>query len=360
MQSQVSQFADKLMPGDQIDPANPRRWLLISDEAGVPDRDQGSTRWSIDHLFLDQEGIPTLVEVKRSSDTRIRREVVGQMFDYAANAVQFWSVGDVQRLFEQSRENEEANLVLEQFLRNEQSAEEFWGKVKTNLQARRIRMIFLADVIPPELQRVVEFLNAQMDPAEVLAVQVKHYDGTFDNKSIKALVPQVLGASVIKPSASSPREKHKWTETEFMSALAEKRGPDAMSVAKKILDWAVSHGLRIWWGEGKTLGTFYAMYSPEGGAEDHNTFAVWTSGEVAIQFGSMLNKPPFSDEARRLELMDRLNRIPHVSLPVEKVGKYPSFQVSNLIPGDAFKQFTDTWEWYFQWVCDCADSQMTS
>jgi hypothetical protein len=31
---------------------------------------------------LDQDAVPTLVEVKRSSDTRIRREVMGQMSDY--------------------------------------------------------------------------------------------------------------------------------------------------------------------------------------------------------------------------------------------------------------------------------------
>jgi len=36
---------------------------------------------------LDQDAIPTIVEVKRSTDTRIRREVVGQMLGYAANAV---------------------------------------------------------------------------------------------------------------------------------------------------------------------------------------------------------------------------------------------------------------------------------
>src|SRR4051794_12230288 len=41
----------------------------------------GSSRWSLDHLFVDQEGVPTLVEVKRSSDTRARREVVAQMLD---------------------------------------------------------------------------------------------------------------------------------------------------------------------------------------------------------------------------------------------------------------------------------------
>ncbi|MCO6480232.1 MAG: hypothetical protein J5I94_26570 [Phaeodactylibacter sp.] len=46
----------------------------------------------MDHLFVDQDAIPTLVEVKRSTDTRIRREVVGQILDYAANAALFWPI----------------------------------------------------------------------------------------------------------------------------------------------------------------------------------------------------------------------------------------------------------------------------
>jgi len=49
-------------------------------------------RWDLadgvlDHLLLDQDGIPTFVECKRASDTRIRREVVAQMLDYAATAL---------------------------------------------------------------------------------------------------------------------------------------------------------------------------------------------------------------------------------------------------------------------------------
>jgi hypothetical protein len=58
----------------------------------------GGGRWSVDHLFLDQEAIPTLVEVKCSSDSRIRREVVGQMLDYAANAVVYWPIETVRSL----------------------------------------------------------------------------------------------------------------------------------------------------------------------------------------------------------------------------------------------------------------------
>jgi len=80
-----------LMAGDQIDDTNPRRWLLISREAALPSEENGANRWSVDHLFLDQDAIPTIVEVKKSSNTDVRRKVVGQMLDYAANAVVYWA-----------------------------------------------------------------------------------------------------------------------------------------------------------------------------------------------------------------------------------------------------------------------------
>ena len=59
-----------LLPGDQIDPETPRRWLLVAREMGVPGDTDETGRWSLDHLFLDQDGIPTFVECKRATDTR--------------------------------------------------------------------------------------------------------------------------------------------------------------------------------------------------------------------------------------------------------------------------------------------------
>jgi hypothetical protein len=70
----------------------------------------------------------------------------------------------------------------------EQSVDEFWKLVKTNLQAQRIRMLFVADVIPIELRRIVEFLNFQMDPAEVLAVELRQFAG----EGIQTLVPGII------------------------------------------------------------------------------------------------------------------------------------------------------------------------
>lgn len=61
-----------LLAGDQIDPAAPRRWLAIAHESAVPSELGGGGRWAVDNLFLDHDAVPTLVEVKRCSDTRLR------------------------------------------------------------------------------------------------------------------------------------------------------------------------------------------------------------------------------------------------------------------------------------------------
>jgi hypothetical protein len=66
-----------LLAGDQIDPDSPRRWLLAAREVGLASDEAEAGRWSVDDLFLDQDGVPTIVEVKRGTDTRIRREVSG-------------------------------------------------------------------------------------------------------------------------------------------------------------------------------------------------------------------------------------------------------------------------------------------
>ncbi len=242
-----------LLAGDQIDSAAPRRWLLVAREASLPSDESGAGRWAVDHLFLDQDAIPTIVEVKRSTDTRIRREVVGQMLDYAANAVVYWSIEKLRATYEATCRARACNPEeqLASLLQADPAidVDDFWQRAKTNLQAGRLRLIFVADSIPAELRRIIEFLNEQMDPAEVLAVEIKQYVG----KGLKTLVPRVIGqtaeAQKKKTVATSPRLK--WNEQQFMEALHTRRGEAEVAVAKIILNCVTERGTRIWWGEGK-------------------------------------------------------------------------------------------------------------
>jgi hypothetical protein len=180
-----------LLVGDQL-AGSPRRWLLVKREAGVPDREAGGSRWSLDHLFIDQEAVPTLVEVKRSEDTRIRREVVGQMLDYAANGVVYWPAERLRSDFETrcAKEGKDADEVFRESLGDEIELEWFWDEVEQNLRSGRIRLVFVSDLIPPELRRVIEFLNERMSPTEVVGVEIKQYVGQ-DN--LTTLVPRVVG-----------------------------------------------------------------------------------------------------------------------------------------------------------------------
>jgi hypothetical protein len=122
-----------LLAGDQL-AGSPRRWLLVKREKGVPDREAGGDRWLLDHLFIDQEAVPTLVEVKRSEDTRIRREVVGQMLDYAANGVIYWPAERLRADFEArcAEENKDAGEVFRDSLGDEVEPEQFWDEVEQN------------------------------------------------------------------------------------------------------------------------------------------------------------------------------------------------------------------------------------
>lgn len=211
-----------LLAGDQINSAAPRRWLLVRREMGVPGEEAASDRWSLDHLFLDQDAIPTLVEVKRSSDTRIRREVVGQMFDYAANAVVYWPLEKLIAEFEKQCEADgvDPDDRLAEFLGEDTDSEDFWNAVKTNLQAGKLRMLFVADKIPNELRRIIEFLNVQMDPAEVLAVEIKHYVGT----GLKTLVPRVIGQTAEAQSRKGTTSRKGPLTEEELQEIADQKG----------------------------------------------------------------------------------------------------------------------------------------
>jgi hypothetical protein len=331
-----------LLAGDQINAEEPRRWLLITREMAVPGEQDGAGRWSLDHLFLDQEAIPTLVEVKRSADTRIRREVVGQMLDYAANAVVYWSVEEVRARFEARCQGDgvDPEVVLSEFAGEGQDVAAFWQRVKTNLQAGRVRLIFIADEIPPELRRVVEFLNSQMDPAEVLAIEVKQFVG--DN--LKTLVPRVVGQTETarQKKGVGTGETKQWDEPSFFDALLERHGEQEVAVARRLLEWARKRALRVWWGQGSKDGSFFPMYDNRFGK--NFLFSVWTYGAVELQFQHM-RRPPFSEPEKRSELAHKLSAIDGVSISEAVLNKRPSFKVSVLTSADSLGKFLAAFDW---------------
>lgn len=183
-----------LLPGEQITPGDPRRWLLVTGEMPVPDVLGGGGRWSLDHLLLDQNGTPTFVECKRAVDTRGRREVVAQMLDYAANGIEYWSMDRLRQVATQTAIRRGRTLEEEvlRVLGPESDLDEagYWQRVESNLRDGKVRLIFVAEETSKELRRLVEFLNDKLRDIEVLAVEIKQFLGDGGRK---VLVPRVVG-----------------------------------------------------------------------------------------------------------------------------------------------------------------------
>ncbi|WP_147408592.1 hypothetical protein [Paraburkholderia fungorum] len=195
LQDLLSAFPELLADGLPSSNNNDRtKWLRVKDE--FPLSDGNGSSLSVDHLFIDREGIPTLVEDKRSANPENRRQVVAQMLDYASLMVSC-SVRDIQNQFRADRPVEADTQLLE-FL-GEEDADNFWKTVQTNLEAGRVRLVFVADEIPTTLRRLIEYLNERLDVEEVVGIEIQR----LECGEREAFVPSVIGRTARAESRKS-------------------------------------------------------------------------------------------------------------------------------------------------------------
>jgi hypothetical protein len=326
------------------DPDAGPAWLLIQREAAVALGSGAGPRGFLDHLFVDSAGVPTLVEVKRSSDSRVRREVVGQMLDYAANAATYWEGDKMRSLFEArcNLAGEDPDKTLRAAFDDVEDIAEYWAAVRTNLAAGRLRLVFVADDIPAELRRIVEFLNSQMTQTEVLAIEVKQYRDS--SGAHETLVPRVLGQTEAARQVKRPGRE--WNRESILAELSERCGTAVAGVAERVFDWVDSRGdLQDSFGSGTRSGSFAAGYW-----DKHRylwPFVLYTYGRVEIQFGPMSRRSPFDDAELRNELRTRLLSIPGVDLPPVAEAKRPAIDLPLLV-GDRLEIFTSAMDWAYE------------
>src|SRR3712207_3855979 len=146
----------ELLPGDAMDPDDPRRFILVGREVQV-------AGYRLDHLFIDHEAVPTLVETKLEANREIRRLVVAQMLDYAANAASEWDAAKLSGWLTDVA-GAAAGAALASLDHQFETDDEFWAQAEQNLRDGKVRLLFLSSEIPDSLRRVVEFLNERMTP----------------------------------------------------------------------------------------------------------------------------------------------------------------------------------------------------
>jgi len=317
-----------LLPGDQIDPEDPRRWLLIKREMPVPDPNTGTGRWSIDFFFVDQDATPTFVECKRFADTRARREIVGQMLEYAADGHYYWTAEEMRNLAEAS--SKRRGLDLEEAVQQlnptqEESPDAFFDRVQQNLREGQLRIVFFLEDSPMELRGVVDFLNKQLERSEVLLVEARQY--TRDGVTVVA--PTLFGyteeARRVKRTVTvtTAGTRRKWDKDSFLADANMKLGSKDAQAIETLYEQAISMGYGINWGTGGTRGSFgikLSRISPK------TLLTVRSNGVLSLNLG-WLNA---TEEVMRVR--DRLQQFfaskVGLNVPADYERRYPEYPMS--------------------------------
>jgi hypothetical protein len=209
-------------------------------------------------------------------------------------------------------------------------------------------LVFVADVIPSELKRVIEFLNEQMNPAEVVGIEVKQLaGGTFRTLTARTIgvTEQAREQRRVRATRAAQRA---WNEPAFFAELDNDVGPNGVEVARRLLDWARSEKYGVEWLGGSVDGRMRVgiRTGRRGALKVWTPFHVWTNGKVAITFQLLKRRPPFDSEVLRRELLDQLKKVENVEWPDDAIERRPNFPLALLEPDHSFKAFTSAIEWF--------------
>ncbi len=125
--------------------------------------------------------------------------------------------------------------------------------------------------------------------------------------------------------------------------LRERKGGEHAAVAGRICDWARKELPRFSFGSGAIDGSVFPVLDV--GAIGFYPFALWTYGSIEMQFQHMRDKPPFDQEASRIEAIRRLNEIPGVNIPLDAHSRRPSIAMGVLLEPRALEKFLEVAAW---------------
>lgn len=319
MQALVARHPELISDGDG-------RLLLIRREQPIHDSADGGGRWSLDHLFVTRSGIPVLVELKRAVDTRLRREVVGQMLDYAANGTAYWQAGRIAESFvaTMTEAGADADTELASFLDGSSEPDQFWQQVDANFAAGRIKMVFVADTIPSELARIVEFLNEQMQ-ADVRAVELTWFES---DGGVTALTPRIIGetqrAQTTKASRSSlaPISREEW-----IAKHLEPFGQDTVAAAYRFIDIVIAAGGHP--EVSSAQGSIIAVFETPQGPLYPMALNFYAKGSVVLNLQYIAHRPAFASDEARQAVYDGLASIVG-PLSTQTLKGFPKFAATKL------------------------------
>lgn len=277
----------------------------------------------LDLLGFSAEGDIVLMECKLRANPQIKREVVGQLFEYAGFLWEMTYENLDNRIRTARGGKALAELMSEAVEDKEWDAEHFRQTVAQRLQSGGFILVIVVDRVTDELERAAAFLNAcARANFSFHVVEMER----FQAEEAEILIPHVHGA-VVRP-ASAAVERGVWPKERFLEAI-QREAPEAAALAEDLYEWSEATADRVRPGRGTEIGSFSFHYVSAGRAIP--VFAVYTDGRLELHFDSLYRKA--SPELTQA-FYDELHRIPGFSAIQPDFRRWPAVQLQEAL-GDS-------------------------
>ena len=272
-----------------------------------------------DHLFIDSEGVPIIVEAKLSTNSEIHSRVISQMIDYACRA-RTWGQAVLRDRFLASNGSPE---IADSF-----DSDAFWDKVSQNLEIEHFRLVLVADKIPDSVRAQIEFLDRSMKEIEVYGVELRKYTSEGHELVSVNVVGNIIDDKKVSPYALGPR----WTDEGIRDAIMKAAGLDQLNVFDRFVSLFSEAGFTTQNGRGSS--TAYISYRYRG------IFLFWLGVKIIngdISFEIDMSASPLIGSDIFIKLQSLPDGIHKVTKPKENI----KFDLDFLCVEDNMEKFRD-------------------
>ena len=288
LQLLLSEGSTELVP---VDPAAGDAHVVFAREVST---DSGP----IDLVGIGSSGSITIMECKLAKNRQIKREVVGQVLDYAAA---LWQIepSKFTAAFARKAGSDPFETLRQELI----AADPPWdqeacrSEVARRLRDGDFRLLIAVDRIDDDLRRIIRFVNMRGSGDSHLQLVALAFP-RFEEGATQVIVPETYGDEISPPSGTAPSRD--WTEAAVLEDLAA-QGDDVLAIVTEFRAWAESRGYRIRF-DGDRKGGFLILTVGDTGSE--RDFVV-LGGMLGVYFQRLKTVRPFDEQSNREDLVRR-------------------------------------------------------
>jgi len=291
---------------------------LMLKEVGLPG--SGAT----DLVGIDKNGNIYIIETKLARNPEVRRQVIGQILEYAA----FLHEKGLDWLDDVVKKQKKVSIseYFDKLNDPDWDKESFEQNLRDNLNSGTFKLFIAVDEMNPDLQRIINYMENVLS-MEIYALELRYFK---DKDGMEILVPNVHGGKK-KP----PKPLPTWDWDRFVEDAKKKVDAATLATLQKLYEFSLQLG-KVDFGKGRTYGTFRVWLPYKN--DEINLYVITSTGKgnwfgFKSMVGKQVDKGLISEYVKQLKSLGfKLDEKKHVEA-------YPTFETAILNQEEKFSEF---------------------